>query len=297
MATITGLTAERMLQIEAASVIDSEIVNGDLILIKHDGTRINSGPVIGPPGPQGPTGPAAVSAIPGEVKLWPGGALPDLATYGKWVWADGAYYPVATYPKAAAHIANEWRTFDGASDPGASNFRVPDLRGLATAGMDAMPGGARANRMTRAVAIQLAKRTGKETHVISMPEMAYHAHGGATGGGATGGGMSGASDRSLQGSTSVDGSHTHPPTFQSFAATQAGSTHGGGATSSFQNVTGATAMGAAGAHGHTVYTPDHLHAIPQLSIPPLAIGAEGGNAAHENVQPTVFVPYIVCLDI
>jgi microcystin-dependent protein len=287
MATITGLTAERMQEIEAASIIDGEIVGGNLILTKHDGTTINAGPVTGPPGPAGPVGPASVGAVPGEVKLWSGETLPDLATYGKWVWADGAYYPAATHPKAAAHIATRWRTFDGASDPGAANFRVPDLRGLVAAGLDAMPGGSRANRMTRGVAITIASRTGKETHVITIPEMAYHAHGGATAGG-----TSGAADRSLQGSTDVQGSHAHGSSFDGFAATRAGQSHGAGATSSYQSVTGQTGTVAAGAHSHTTYTPDHLHGIPGLGIP-----AEGGNSAHENVQPTVLVPYIVYLDV
>lgn len=56
MATVTGLTADRMLEIEAASVIDGEVVDGDLILSKHDGTLINAGSVIGPEGPEGPVG-------------------------------------------------------------------------------------------------------------------------------------------------------------------------------------------------------------------------------------------------
>ena len=285
MATITGLTAPRMLEIEAASIIDADIVNGNLILTKHDGTTINAGPVTGPPGPVGPQGPAAVSAIPGEVKLWPGEALPDLATYGKWVWADGAYYAVATYPLAAANIAARWKTFDGASDPGAANFRVPDLRGLIASGMDAMPGGSRANRMTRAAAITIATRSGKETHPIAVAEMPSHAHGGATGGGTTG-----AADRNLNSSTTSDGSHTHGSSFDAFASTRAGQTHGAGATSSYQSVTGQTGTVAAGAHSHGVYGVDHLHGIPALGI-----AAEGGNSAHENVQPTVFVPYIVYL--
>ena len=75
MATITGLTAERMLEIEGESVVDGEIVGGNLILTKHDGDNIDAGPVIGPPGPVGPMGPSGVASIPGEVKLWPGGAL------------------------------------------------------------------------------------------------------------------------------------------------------------------------------------------------------------------------------
>lgn len=44
MATVTGLTAERMLAIEAASVVDGAIdTEGHLILTKHDGTEIDAG--------------------------------------------------------------------------------------------------------------------------------------------------------------------------------------------------------------------------------------------------------------
>lgn len=56
MATITGLTAERMLEIEAASIVDGDVVGGNLILTQHDGTTINAGSVIGPSGPEGPPG-------------------------------------------------------------------------------------------------------------------------------------------------------------------------------------------------------------------------------------------------
>jgi hypothetical protein len=56
MGTVTGLTAERMLEIEAASVVDGDIVGDDLFLTKHDGTVINAGNVRGGPGPAGPRG-------------------------------------------------------------------------------------------------------------------------------------------------------------------------------------------------------------------------------------------------
>ena len=57
MTTVTGLTAERMLAIEGASVIDGDVdASGNLILTKHDGSQINAGSVTGPPGPPGPTG-------------------------------------------------------------------------------------------------------------------------------------------------------------------------------------------------------------------------------------------------
>ena len=57
MTTITGLTADRMLAIEAASVVDGDVdASGNLILTQHGGTQINAGPVVGPPGPPGPVG-------------------------------------------------------------------------------------------------------------------------------------------------------------------------------------------------------------------------------------------------
>lgn len=57
MATVTGLTAERMLEIEAASVVDGDVVGGELILQRQDGSPINAGVVQGPAGSQGPAGP------------------------------------------------------------------------------------------------------------------------------------------------------------------------------------------------------------------------------------------------
>jgi len=288
MATVTGLTAERMLEIEAASIIDGKVVDGDLILIKHDGTELNAGPVDGPSGPQGPPGPPGIAAIPGEVKLWSGDVLPEEATYGKWVWADGAYYPIANYPLAAAHISDAWNTFAGASDPGPSNFRVPDLRGLVATGMDAMPGGSRANRMTRSVAITLAARTGKETHAITSAEMAYHSHGGGTGHDTPDhahGGTTGAADRSL--------AHSHTVAWNRISTGRADGTANqvtGLAPSPGGNMPEVPVSNGGGVdHLHSFWTggANTRHAHP--------INPEGGNIPHENVQPTVFVPYIVCL--
>jgi len=244
MATITGLTAERMLEIEGATVVGGDIVGGHLILHKHDGTDVDAGPM--PPGPQGPVGPAG-GLIPGEIRIWPGNSLPLVADFGKWVWADGAVYAVATYPKAAANIASQWRTFGGASDPGASNFRVPDIRGLIPAGLDQMPGGARANRLTRSVSIVIAGRTGEEIHTITVPEMPAHGH------------------------PLTDPGHSHI-----------------GGTLRFLGGEGYDMTGTAG------------YPVGQWgvgsAVTGITIGNNGGGAAHENMQPTVFVPYIVKLD-
>jgi len=57
MTTVTSLTADRMLAIEAASVVDGDVdASGNLILTKHDGTQINAGSVKGPKGDPGPVG-------------------------------------------------------------------------------------------------------------------------------------------------------------------------------------------------------------------------------------------------
>jgi Concanavalin A-like lectin/glucanases superfamily len=66
LATVTGLTADRMLAIEGASVVDGDVVGDNLILTQHNGTQINAGNVRGPAGPQGPVGSdlSVLSAIP-----------------------------------------------------------------------------------------------------------------------------------------------------------------------------------------------------------------------------------------
>jgi hypothetical protein len=56
MATVTGLTAARMLAIEAASVVSGAIVGNDLILTKFDSSTVNAGNVRGATGPTGPDG-------------------------------------------------------------------------------------------------------------------------------------------------------------------------------------------------------------------------------------------------
>jgi microcystin-dependent protein len=246
MATITGLTADRMLEIEGATVISGAIVNDHLILTKFDGTTVDAGVL--PPGPAGPQGPAGVASIPGEIKAWPSGTLPNQSSYGKWVWADGAVYSSATYPIAAGHIHINWRTAHGLSDPGAGNFRVPDLRGLTIAGLDQMPGGLRANRMTRSVAITIAAKTGEETHIVTVNEMPAHGH------------------------TVTDPGHTHMPNGVAIR-----SPYGGNYT------------GVGGDYGPA-------SAAPTTAVTGITIANAGGGAGHENVQPTVFVPYIVRLD-
>lgn len=67
MGEITGLTAERMLEIEAASVVSGHVTGDELFLTKHDNTEINAGNVRGP---KGDTGPASLPLM-----AWPVGSI------------------------------------------------------------------------------------------------------------------------------------------------------------------------------------------------------------------------------
>ncbi len=53
MATVTGLTAERLIAMENATVVSGRVVGTNLILTTKDGTDINAGTVQGPIGPAG----------------------------------------------------------------------------------------------------------------------------------------------------------------------------------------------------------------------------------------------------
>lgn len=218
------------------------------------------------------SGTTPFGVIPGEVKLWGGKVLPTIE-YGKWVWADGAIYATSLFPKASANIAPEWKTAHGVVDPGAGNFRVPDLRGLTPVALDAMPGGARANRTARAVAIIVARTTGEETHVVSIAETPAHNHGGATGG---------QSADHTHGVGDPGHSHILPDTTRT------------GRVSDYADSDSPVGSGWGGIYtglGYAnVYTAGasvgHYHGV----------SSQGGGAAHETMQPSVFVPYIVALD-
>jgi hypothetical protein len=56
MATVTGFTASKMLEIENAAIVAGGVVLDDLILTRHDGTSFNAGNVRGPKGDTGDTG-------------------------------------------------------------------------------------------------------------------------------------------------------------------------------------------------------------------------------------------------
>lgn len=69
--TITGLTAQRMIQIEQASVVSGRVEGDNLILTTKSGQPITAGNVRGPQGVPGPPGGPvdATSTVTGGVRL------------------------------------------------------------------------------------------------------------------------------------------------------------------------------------------------------------------------------------
>lgn len=71
MAQVTGLTASRMLQIEAQSVVDGTVdEDGQLILTTHGGSEIVAGNVVGPEGPPGEGAESKTFSFPTPSTMW-----------------------------------------------------------------------------------------------------------------------------------------------------------------------------------------------------------------------------------
>lgn len=67
MATVTGLTADRMQEIIDATIVDADVIGDNLILTKDDGSTIDAGNVRGPAGADGTTGALPrVNVLPGS---------------------------------------------------------------------------------------------------------------------------------------------------------------------------------------------------------------------------------------
>jgi len=63
MATVTGITAARAAEIEAASIVDGEIIGDNLFLTRFDSTQIDAGVVKGDQGDPGPQGDPGVDGL------------------------------------------------------------------------------------------------------------------------------------------------------------------------------------------------------------------------------------------
>lgn len=130
MATVTGFTAARMLEIENNTVVSGEVVGDDLILTTHGGTPINAGDVRGPTGSPGVTELELQDALLG---LSPVGSIVDYigtAAPTKWMLMTGQ-----TVVNGQSLYPALWSILPASMKSG-SNIVMPDTRGRVTVGLD-----------------------------------------------------------------------------------------------------------------------------------------------------------------
>lgn len=102
MATVTGLTAERMQEIIDATIVDADVVGDNLILTKDDGSTIDAGNVRGDAGiGKGAAFPAG--ATDGDLFVRTDQVKDPLYKYtdGAWVLAGGGLEKVTAFPAGA----------------------------------------------------------------------------------------------------------------------------------------------------------------------------------------------------
>jgi microcystin-dependent protein len=243
-------------------------------------------------GVQGPPGPAGDAIPAGHIMAF-GGVSPATG----WLMCDGSAVLRSAYPALFAAISTRF----GAGD-GSTTFNLPNLQ-------DRVPVGASG---TKAV----GSTGGESAHTTTITELPLHSHNGVTAGGTTGGGTSGNTDvdHYHAGTTNAaDRSLAHDHTLGNNAwATLFDRVVGSGNYAQLQTVSGGAAWwsGANWTNGQSISidhlhsfttnwqsqqyaTNNHSHSIPGLSVPGLGIAAQGGGAAHNNMQPYVAMNYVI----
>jgi microcystin-dependent protein len=149
-----------------------------------------------------------------------------------------------------------------------TQFRLPNMKGRVAVGVDS----------SQTEFNALGETGGAKTHTLVTGEMPSHNHGGAT---ATDGGVDHLHNNSI---TDGAGAHQHIMNLGND-----GMADGGLTTQSY--VAGAGTTDGAGAHNHAI----NNGASDRSLNHPHAISAQGGGAAHNNLQPFVAMNYIITL--
>lgn len=158
MGTVVGLTAARMLAIEAACIVDGAVVLNDLVLTTHDGTEINAGNVRGPQGAQGIPGDQTPV---GAIVMFGGSVAPT-----NWHICDGSsQLRAGAFSALFSAIGILYGYEDG------THFNLPDLRGRIPVGVGSHTDVAYLGNND---GVALASRRIKHAHTVSDPG---HVHG------------------------------------------------------------------------------------------------------------------------
>lgn len=186
---------------------------------------------------------------------------------GEWLFCYGQAVSRTTYAALFAVIGVTYGPGNGTT-----TFNVPDLRGRAVAGLDNM-GGVAASRLPAATAAGWSG--GAATHQLVTGEIPSHTHTAST-----------ASNGTHTHTASTDSAGSHQHTLQQQVLTAGGS---GVQTSFSTNFGGALpTTDVQGSHTHTVTVDSagaHTHGV--------TVDAAGGGGAHNNVQPTLALNYLI----
>lgn len=148
MATVNGLTAERMIQIENSSVTSGLVdAQGRLILKTRGNDIIDAGIVRGPQGDFGPTG---------TVSMFAGATAPV-----GYLICDGAAVSRTTYAALFAIIGTTYGVGNGTS-----TFNLPNLKGRVPVGRDT----------AQTEFNDMGETGGAKTHTLTESEMPVHTH-------------------------------------------------------------------------------------------------------------------------
>jgi hypothetical protein len=133
MGSITGLTKERMLAIEAESIVDGSIDSfGHLVLERHDGDTIDAGSVQGPQGIPGPPGPSSIvvctsTTRPTGTDRFPGLGIYETDTQKVFVW-NGAIWGIWGFDGKIVPVPS-WHRVGQTGEPvfenGWGNYTLP----------------------------------------------------------------------------------------------------------------------------------------------------------------------------
>lgn len=249
MATVTGLTAARMQEIEDSSVVSGTVVGDNLQLTTRGGTTIPAGNVRGPQGVQGPQGPAG-SVLPVGTFII-GGWETDPA--GHFI-LDGSRIVggAITYPDLAGCFPS-W--VDG------NDIVLPNAEGRTFMVADANPG----------------VLSGSNTHLIGLSNLPEHQHS-LQAHTHTPGSMSVDIDHDhANGTTGGGGSHFHETPNLNLDA--------GGASGSTKTVLSTSGFSFYGYALKTTTAPNHTHTfdVPALNTSNRSVV---GNSGAPNVTNT-----------
>lgn len=236
----------------------------------------------GATGPTGPAGPTGAGMPVGSVVPFAGGSAPT-----GWLLAFGQAISRSTYSSLFAVISTTYGTGDGST-----TFNLPDLRGRVAAGIDNM-GGTDAGRLSAANSLGTA--VGSETITLTSAQSGVPAHSHAntlTNNAVTSGGHS--ADHSHTFSTGgISANHVHSVGYNVVGYAGGGNllaASGGGATFNTGTVSSD--------HSHSGTTSGmnvgHTHSVTSnVTISNVNNTAANAASAHDNMQPTMILNYII----